>query len=77
MDLHEIMIDGDSNPLTAFWLSGRLAPSLQNNRDKISKLIEMLERQLSDKATEINTYIAKHNLLSHNVFLTVPIMFNN
>ena len=44
MDLHEIMIDGDSDSLTAFWLSGRSAPSLQNNRDKISKLIEMLER---------------------------------
>ena len=29
---------------------------------QISKLIETLEKQLSDKGTEINAYMGKHNL---------------
>ena len=41
---------------------GEVAPALQNNRDKISKLIETLEKQLSDKGVEINAYMAKHNI---------------
>jgi hypothetical protein len=29
---------------------------------QISKLIETLEKQLSDKGVEINAYMAKHNI---------------
>ena len=39
-----------------------VSPALQNNKDKISKLIETLEKQLSEKGVEINAYIAKNNI---------------
>ena len=48
---------------------GEVAPALQNNRDKISKLIETLEKQLSDKGVEINAYMAKHNIQVSNFVL--------
>ncbi len=41
---------------------GEVSPALQNNKDKISKLIETLEKQLSEKGVEINAYMAKHNV---------------
>merc|ERR1712241_297635 len=37
-------------------------PALVSNRDKMGKLIESLEKQLSDKGAEINGYMEKHNI---------------
>lgn len=41
---------------------GEVSPALVSNRDKISKLIETLERQLTEKGQEINGYMEKHNI---------------
>ena len=32
------------------------------NRDKMGKLIESLDKQLTDKGEEINGYMEKHNI---------------
>ena len=37
-------------------------PALVNNRDKMSKLIESLDKQLTEKGEEINGYMEKHNI---------------
>merc|ERR1719188_2308369 len=37
-------------------------PALVSNRDKMGKLIESLDKQLSDKGAEINGYMEKHNI---------------
>ena len=37
-------------------------PALVNNRDKMSKLIETLDKQLTEKGEEINGYMEKHNI---------------
>ena len=39
-----------------------VAPALISNRDKMSKLIETLDAQVSDKGKEINAYMEKHNI---------------
>merc|ERR1712038_780462 len=39
-----------------------VTPALSNNRDKMTKLIETLETQLTEKGQEINGYIEKHNI---------------
>ena len=39
-----------------------VVPALVNNRDKMSKLIESLDKQLTDKGEEINGYMEKHNI---------------
>ena len=41
---------------------GEVEPALIGNKDKLSKLIETLEKQLTEKGGEINGYIAKHNI---------------
>ena len=41
---------------------GEVQPALTGNRDKLTKLIETLEKQLTDKGQEINAYIEKHNI---------------
>ena len=37
-------------------------PALVNNRDKMSKLIDTLDKQLTEKGEEINGYMEKHNI---------------
>merc|ERR1719211_325040 len=37
-------------------------PALVSNRDKMGKLIESLEKQLTEKGEEINGYMEKHNI---------------
>merc|ERR1712058_120056 len=37
-------------------------PALVGNRDKMGKLIESLDKQLTDKGEEINGYMEKHNI---------------
>eukprot|EP00088_Acartia_fossae_P007359 TRINITY_DN1345_c0_g1_i1.p1 TRINITY_DN1345_c0_g1~~TRINITY_DN1345_c0_g1_i1.p1 ORF type:complete len:136 (+),score=50.34 TRINITY_DN1345_c0_g1_i1:38-445(+) len=37
-------------------------PALVNNRDKLTKLIESLNTQLTDKGAEINGYMEKYNI---------------
>eukprot|EP00092_Neocalanus_flemingeri_P022842 GFUD01024767.1.p1 GENE.GFUD01024767.1~~GFUD01024767.1.p1 ORF type:complete len:136 (-),score=52.45 GFUD01024767.1:182-589(-) len=39
-----------------------VVPALINNRDKMSKLIESLDKQLTEKGEEINGYMEKHNI---------------
>ena len=39
-----------------------VVPALINNRDKMAKLIESLEKQLTEKGEEINGYMEKHNI---------------
>ena len=41
---------------------GEVQPALTGNRDKLTKLIETLEKQLTEKGQEINGYIEKHNI---------------
>jgi len=41
---------------------GEVEPALIGNRDKMAKLIETLEKQLSDKGQDINDYMEKHNI---------------
>jgi len=41
---------------------GEVEPALIGNKDKLSKLIETLEKQLTEKGGEINGYIEKHNI---------------
>lgn len=43
-----------------------VSPALTNNRDKMTKLIETLETQLTEKGQEINGYIEKHNIQIRN-----------
>ena len=37
-------------------------PALVSNRDKMSKLIENLDKNLTEKGEEINGYMEKHNI---------------
>ena len=37
-------------------------PALVGNRDKMGKLIESLDKQLTEKGEEINAYMEKHNI---------------
>merc|ERR1712130_1058973 len=37
-------------------------PALVGNRDKMGKLIQSLEKQLTEKGEEINGYMEKHNI---------------
>lgn len=37
-------------------------PALVSNRDKMSKLIESLDKSLTEKGEEINGYMEKHNI---------------
>ena len=39
-----------------------VVPALINNRDKMAKLIESLDKQLTEKGEEINGYMEKHNI---------------
>merc|ERR1711890_47483 len=41
---------------------GEVEPALIGNKDNLSKLIETLEKQLTEKGGEINGYIEKHNI---------------
>merc|ERR1712110_1391341 len=41
---------------------GEVEPALVNNREKLGKLIDTLEKQLTEKGQEINAYIEKHNI---------------
>merc|ERR1711993_183495 len=41
---------------------GEVEPALIGNKDKLGKLIESLEKQLTEKGGEINGYIEKHNI---------------
>merc|ERR550539_641162 len=41
---------------------GEVEPALISNRDKMAKLIETLEKQLSEKGQDINGYMEKHNI---------------
>merc|ERR550539_134917 len=41
---------------------GEVEPALIGNRDKMAKLIETLEKQLSEKGQDINAYMEKHNI---------------
>lgn len=41
---------------------GEVEPALVSNRDKMAKLIETLEKQLSEKGQDINGYMEKHNI---------------
>merc|ERR1712018_241511 len=41
---------------------GEVEPALVSNRDKLAKLIDTLEKQLTEKGQEINAYIEKHNI---------------
>jgi len=41
---------------------GEVEPALTSNRDKMAKLIETLEKQLSEKGQDINAYMEKHNI---------------
>jgi len=41
---------------------GEVQPALTSNRDKMAKLIETLEKQLSEKGQDINAYMEKHNI---------------
>ena len=36
--------------------------NLSRNRDKMAKLIESLDKQLTEKGEEINGYMEKHNI---------------
>ncbi|XP_014224616.1 prefoldin subunit 2 [Trichogramma pretiosum] len=40
-------------------------PSLANNKEQLTKLIETLNKQLSDKGTEINEFKKKHSIRVH------------
>ncbi|XP_023325258.1 prefoldin subunit 2 [Eurytemora carolleeae] len=39
-----------------------VVPALVNNRDKLGKLVESLNTQLTDKGAEINGYMEKHQI---------------
>ncbi len=39
-----------------------VSPALSSNKEKMTKLIETLETQLTEKGQEINGYIEKHNI---------------
>merc|ERR1712228_623401 len=39
-----------------------VVPALVNNRDKLGKLVESLNQQLTDKGAEINGYMEKHQI---------------
>merc|ERR1712080_46462 len=39
-----------------------VVPALVNNRDKMGKLIQSLEKQLQEKGEEINGYMEKHQI---------------
>merc|ERR1712021_235395 len=41
---------------------GEVEPALIGNSSKLTKLIETLEKQLTEKGGEINGYIEKHNI---------------
>ncbi|TRY78933.1 hypothetical protein TCAL_01725 [Tigriopus californicus] len=41
---------------------GQVAPALLNNKDKMSKLVETLEKQLTEKGKSINDYMAQNNI---------------
>merc|ERR1712179_304779 len=70
---HKIVIetlDGVSGDRKCFRMVGgvlvertvkEVVPALINNRDKMAKLIESLEKQLTEKG-EINGYMEKHNI---------------
>lgn len=41
---------------------GQVAPALLNNKEKMSKLVETLEKQLTEKGKSINDYMVQNNI---------------